>query len=822
MKDFLPSDETYAVLTDKRGRVWMGTEGGLIRYNGTSAYYYPSDQIPRRSVYQLHLDEHDRLWVLGSDGIPRVIIDDEVQVLPVSGDMLHQSPKVNFLRDDNGQYWLGHLAGGYSCYDQGLELVGSDAGRFTSPIQSHPDGGILALTPDGIVRVDLKSEVMMLSLGRCTSPRYIVEDSILTVFLDHHWAEVDLDRLSVMATYPIPDIGQVIYVTRSIQSELLLGTRTGLYIVDNQNVSPHPYNNVLAGTSVACVYQSDQGDMWVATLDDGVFHFRETIVKPVPESPREAIHKISEDNSEVYLSGIKGQYWRPTPDGYQEQTLEDWWGEGRLHHFVTHDSGVWHVSDRYIHFEQDNKQVSAAFGSRNSVLRKSDNALITASMSGIYAVRVEDLQHFAAVKSLEAYDSICLSLLLQEGESFDIVGRGDTSWAVSSSGLIRVIGDKAELVRSETLLQQPLSQIAMRKDGRLYMVDRNQRLLTYSTTTESAHDLYLTGLCQRPVKELHYDNHDDILWILHTTGISAIQNLDLETPTCTCLGQEDGLPEVKLSDLHATDTSLLIGTGLGLYELDKSQLPKTIDDYVTWHWPCDEIHRGQDDIDFDISSLFYGDGLRFAYATSKSGPWKHTSESTIPLRELRFGHNEVHIYAYNGLGKRTSIQSHIINRPRPWHKSIWFWVFGLSMIGVLIKQRVIYFDLQRLWDLASRFIPKTSPQIEPTLSIKVTDGTFRRIPLNELYYVKAAGNYIDVFTKTGRITSRNTLQNFLEEVTNVSALQRIHRSYIVHVDQITAVEPKHVCLGDLRVPFSDSFRHIVDQYRHKLVLHHHS
>lgn len=89
--------------------------------------------------------------------------------------------------------------------------------------------------------------------------------------------------------------------------------------------------------------------------------------------------------------------------------------------------------------------------------------------------------------------------------------------------------------------------------------------------------------------------------------------------------------------------------------------------------------------------------------------------------------------------------------------------------------------------------------------IIVRDG-YRKINLNlaDLVYVKSDKNYIDLITKTGRITLRMGLQEFAKQLP--SYFRQIHRSIIINTHYLEKIESDEVIVKGERLPISRSYR----------------
>ncbi|MBO6515347.1 MAG: histidine kinase [Bacteroidia bacterium] len=62
--DGLPSSEAYAVVQDENGFIWVGTDHGLARYDGTGfTVYTTEDGLPDNTVLRLNPGENGRIWI---------------------------------------------------------------------------------------------------------------------------------------------------------------------------------------------------------------------------------------------------------------------------------------------------------------------------------------------------------------------------------------------------------------------------------------------------------------------------------------------------------------------------------------------------------------------------------------------------------------------------------------------------------------------------------------------------------------------------------------------------------------------------------------
>lgn len=62
-KNGLPSDNAYTLRIDRDGYVWIGTEGGVAKYNGyTYKTFTTSEGLPSNDIWKIVVDEKNRVW----------------------------------------------------------------------------------------------------------------------------------------------------------------------------------------------------------------------------------------------------------------------------------------------------------------------------------------------------------------------------------------------------------------------------------------------------------------------------------------------------------------------------------------------------------------------------------------------------------------------------------------------------------------------------------------------------------------------------------------------------------------------------------------
>lgn len=82
-----------------------------------------------------------------------------------------------------------------------------------------------------------------------------------------------------------------------------------------------------------------------------------------------------------------------------------------------------------------------------------------------------------------------------------------------------------------------------------------------------------------------------------------------------------------------------------------------------------------------------------------------------------------------------------------------------------------------------------------------------KVKTREIYFVEALKDYVIIHTKDGRFTVHSTMKDMLAKLSS-SEFLRVHRSYIVRVDKIVAIEQNNLVIEDDKkiIPVGGSYR----------------
>jgi two-component system, LytTR family, response regulator len=101
-------------------------------------------------------------------------------------------------------------------------------------------------------------------------------------------------------------------------------------------------------------------------------------------------------------------------------------------------------------------------------------------------------------------------------------------------------------------------------------------------------------------------------------------------------------------------------------------------------------------------------------------------------------------------------------------------------------------------------LPPQYPTAKNVIFIK-TEYRLEKVMLDDILFIEGKGDYRRIHTNTRRLM---TLQTFveLEQELPPQRICRVHKSYMVAIDKIEAIERERIKIGDVFIPISETYR----------------
>jgi diguanylate cyclase (GGDEF)-like protein len=242
-----------SIAQDGQGFVWLGTQDGLVRWDGYSARVYHADAhdktaLPGNYILSLHTDQQGRLWIgTATGGLSRYDPQHDSFVIIGAGVGGLSNPSVSAITADGSSgLWIG-TGKGLDHLDLASGVVrseflgGSNYGAVKAVLQDD-DGSLWLGTENGLAR----------------RPRG--SDRFLSVALDE-------SRNPTM---------HVSVLFRDSGGRLWIGTRPyGAYVIEPGQIHAHAIHESgerarLEQESILAIVEAKQGEIWIGTDGGGI------------------------------------------------------------------------------------------------------------------------------------------------------------------------------------------------------------------------------------------------------------------------------------------------------------------------------------------------------------------------------------------------------------------------------------------------------------------------------------------------------------------------------------------------------------------------
>ncbi len=344
MESGLPGNSVLAIQQTRDGYLWVGGQGGLVRFDGrTFQAVTPADTpLENNTVRALYESSSGDLWIGCATGGLTRFSKGRFTVFP---SQKHPSLlKINTINEDGeGNLWIGSLSGGLTCFSEGrfTPYTAKDGlpGNAVRRIHKDDAGDLWAVTGTGIVKIVkpgvfrivvspehlpnfktaclYKPKTQELWIGTGDSGLFSLKDGTIAPYKPTYETSSDKKDAPLHPT--------INCLLEDKQGNFWLGTDGGgLARMTNGVISTFEGNDPLARQAVYSIYEDREGSLWVGTLDNGLFQLSDS--KFVTYTRREGlrhdfIQRIHEGPSGDLLIGTKNGVNRFSLKGWRLEPL---------------------------------------------------------------------------------------------------------------------------------------------------------------------------------------------------------------------------------------------------------------------------------------------------------------------------------------------------------------------------------------------------------------------------------------------------------------------------------------------------------------------
>jgi len=521
-KDGLPDQTVQAFAQTHDGNLWIGTKGGLVRFDGARFTSYDRDVAPAslaRGVNYLLTSKDGSLWI-GTEGGGLIRFwDGEFRVYPTEGGLSNEFIRAIF-EDRSGTLWIGA--------DQGLFQVSGLTIKKIDNSHGTPAIFVRAIVQDGQGHVWVGGTTLLEFSGNLFLREYPLPGGpslnlITSMYSAPHgtpWVGTlsGLHQLTPSGELSdLPGISAWVSVIRqTVDGRLWAGTiGQGLFYLQNDRLF-HISSDNLPSKTVNDVFEDQEGNLWLGT-QAGVVRLSRTpaSIVPFPGGADSVFETLSDDGrgtiwvaaSQVFRirDGTATPYSIPRLPGLRVRTLEP---DGRGGLWVgTDGAGLLHVDGNHV--ERFNIEHDLVNNFVRAILLSRDGSIWVGTDGGVTHLEGEHSQNYDVDNGL-AYFSV--TALFQD--------RGGDIWVSTSRGLSHIVHGRIvhDLVTRE-LSHEQLWSIAQDASGELWFGTSNG-LYGYRVN-RLIHLTTAQGLVSNTIYEILDDSRGSI-WLGSPNCISRV------------------------------------------------------------------------------------------------------------------------------------------------------------------------------------------------------------------------------------------------------------------------------------------------------------
>ncbi|MCZ6834701.1 MAG: PAS domain S-box protein [Planctomycetota bacterium] len=296
-KDGLPQNSVSCMTQTRDGYLWLGTFGGLVRFNGVQFEVFDPANTPQlgsNRICSLFEDSTGALWIGTTQKFTRYKdgrfenIEDIAEPGSLSSGDLLRPQRVNaFIETPEGSIWIAGSSGLTQFKDGRFNRYTKDDGLPANYV------GSLATTPDGALWIGTKNGLAVHRQGRIeTFPSLpvVADRSITTMYFDEEdslwmggvgWVVRLIDDQVVFSRGEEDGIqGMITYISRLDENRLIFGGKQLWYLdrddLNDDQAMPISTISFPIPMDYRSWYQDREGTLWLGTDTLGVFQFRRT------------------------------------------------------------------------------------------------------------------------------------------------------------------------------------------------------------------------------------------------------------------------------------------------------------------------------------------------------------------------------------------------------------------------------------------------------------------------------------------------------------------------------------------------------------------
>lgn len=415
----LPTGEANTILQTSDGYIWIGSYGGLIKYDGTTFRNYSLENvINSSSIRSLYEDSQGRLWIGTND--KGIILKVDNDFINIAGPDNHSFLCIrDFVETSDGTIYVASSSGIAKITDQTLTPIDDEIIKeqtvYTLGVDCYDRIWFSMDAGCGVVENDKVADFFISDTFFNSYDIYSVacfDDTLFVGSSENMYAEVkllsrELSKDAFDITYHTTEkVSTHNKINISRDGDVLISGLTGFYIryADGTILE---FDESDSASSVNCAIKDYEGDLWLASSSTGVTKYAKGYFynnNKASGLENVSLNTITKAGDRYYIGSDEKLYICDLQWNQIENSLTETLDGVRIRHIITDkDDNVWIASYAGVYYYNTKTEEIKAFNTENGLLSDKVRVIFECADGNIAAGTQSGICFIGNGKVLESY-----------------------------------------------------------------------------------------------------------------------------------------------------------------------------------------------------------------------------------------------------------------------------------------------------------------------------------------------------------------------------------------------------------------------------------
>ncbi|MFA7272567.1 MAG: histidine kinase [Crocinitomicaceae bacterium] len=680
ISDGLPTNSNYDLMIDSKGRIWFGSDFGVTCYNGQTFQNYTTDDgLNDNTVLRCFEDRNGRIWFHHNNRLPSYYENGEIYKIEGPKEKLIINSSSEFGQLENGEIYLG-CANGYLMLDNNLKATYFKLNsKYPRSIVSGKKNELLAfnnLNEKFHVKVINLTSFLPLARKNFYNLSTCLNRSIEYTLQNY---QENANHLKLNRNLGNYDYGQPFYIQK-FKSKIYYCTSRGLYIFkEDKDHNLILQQKLLDGQKVVSLKFDYQGNMWLSSVDKGIYFYPNNEIKKIELPPNSKIKSQAKyrngilyglDNGQIVSTAGKEikKYLQVSDQNAFIQNVS-LFEDGTLI-YDTGEKLVYHSSTENLRFNFTHSSYKTIFLSKNA-------KYYMTSHSGLVVLD-------PTKKSLQILYRDVL------GKTRKLIEYHGELYIATQTGLYRIVNDYPEIVYLKAIENTRINDLVV-YDDKLFISTGSEGIIVFDgkNTTQVSEN---SGLLSNQVTLLRKTNRGTI-WIATNLGLQEIELKNGLLKEVNRFDLKTNLLTAEIVDMDDIGDYLMITTENSLFSYKNNVHQKRL----KLHLFLNEFRINSKKIKDTILEAHSGDNLKittavpnftkhpteYFYRINKE-PWVKNNSEIFSFLKLSPGDYELEIVAKSPFFQDSDVQTIRFSVSEKWYQNLFVLINIFSFVILIL------------------------------------------------------------------------------------------------------------------------------------------